>query len=77
MVSFVKAHVPKGVCPLAGNSIYSDKKFLEKYMPGFMAHLHYRIVDVSTVKELCRWVELGKRCVNLRMCMDECKERTR
>ncbi|KAL5494506.1 hypothetical protein EMCRGX_G015856 [Ephydatia muelleri] len=54
MVTFVKSHVPKGECPLAGNSIYSDKRFLEKYMPSFMAHLHYRMVDVSTVKELCR-----------------------
>lgn len=54
MVTFVKTHVPKGACPLAGNSIYSDKRFLEKYMPHFVAHLHYRMVDVSTVKELCR-----------------------
>ena len=56
MVTFVKSHVPKGECPLAGNSIYSDKRFLEKYMPNFVAHLHYRMVDVSTVKELCRCV---------------------
>lgn len=58
MVSFVESHVPKGACPLAGNSIYSDKRFLEKYMPGFVAHLHYRMVDVSTVKELCRWAHM-------------------
>lgn len=37
-----------------GNSVHADKRFLEKYMPQFMFHLHYRIVDVSTIKELCR-----------------------
>ncbi|CAJ0955163.1 unnamed protein product [Ranitomeya imitator] len=37
-----------------GNSVHVDKAFLNKYMPQFMRHLHYRIVDVSTVKELCR-----------------------
>uniref|UniRef100_A0A8C5LDR2 Exonuclease domain-containing protein n=1 Tax=Jaculus jaculus TaxID=51337 RepID=A0A8C5LDR2_JACJA len=38
---------------LEGNSVHADK-FLDKYMPQFMKHLHYRIIDVSTVKELCR-----------------------
>lgn len=46
-------HFP-GKAPLAGNSVHADKKFLDKYMPKLMGHLHYRIVDVSTVKELCR-----------------------
>lgn len=54
MVMFVQEHTPKGKCPLAGNSVHCDKAFLNKYMQRFMAHLHYRIVDVSTVKELCR-----------------------
>ncbi|MPC43742.1 Oligoribonuclease, mitochondrial [Portunus trituberculatus] len=45
-----------GKAPLAGNSVHADKKFLDKYMPKLMKHLHYRIVDVSTVKELCRIV---------------------
>nr|XP_033790059.1 oligoribonuclease, mitochondrial-like [Geotrypetes seraphini] len=53
-LSFVRQHTPPGVCPLAGNSVHADKKFLDKYMPQFMRHLHYRIIDVSTVKELCR-----------------------
>lgn len=39
-----------------GNSVHADKKFLDKYMPQFMRHLHYRIIDVSTIKELCRYV---------------------
>ncbi|MCI4387984.1 hypothetical protein PGIGA_G00080290 [Pangasianodon gigas] len=53
-LSFVRQHTPPGQCPLAGNSVHADKKFLDKYMPQFMRHLHYRIIDVSTVKELCR-----------------------
>ena len=39
---------------LSGNSIGTDKRFLAKYIPAFTDYLHYRIVDVSTVKELCR-----------------------
>lgn len=54
LVSFVRQHAPRGSCPLAGNTVHADKKFLDKYMPQFVDHLHYRIVDVSTVKELCR-----------------------
>lgn len=54
VLSFVRQHTPPGKCPLAGNSVHADKKFLEKFMPEFMKHLHYRIVDVSTIKELCR-----------------------
>lgn len=53
-LSFVRQHTPPGQCPLAGNSVHADKRFLEKYMPQFMYHLHYRIIDVSTIKELCR-----------------------
>lgn len=54
VLSFVRQHTPPGKCPLAGNSVHADKKFLEKFMPEFIKHLHYRIVDVSTIKELCR-----------------------
>lgn len=54
LVSFVRQHTPRGSCPLAGNSVHADKKFLDKFMPQFVDHLHYRIVDVSTIKELCR-----------------------
>ena len=53
-LKFVKEHTSPKQCPLAGNSVHADKKFLDKYMPRFMDHLHYRIVDVSTIKELCR-----------------------
>ena len=57
MVSFVREYTAKGSCPLAGNTVHADKAFLVKYMPDFMEHLHYRIVDVSTIKELCRYVK--------------------
>ncbi|XP_030601726.1 small fragment nuclease isoform X2 [Archocentrus centrarchus] len=53
-LSFVRQHTPPGHCPLAGNSVHADKRFLDKYMPQFMYHLHYRIIDVSTIKELSR-----------------------
>ncbi|KAI8991752.1 ribonuclease H-like domain-containing protein [Mycotypha africana] len=53
---FLKKHVPAGVAPLAGNSVHADKQFLLKEMPSVVEHLHYRIVDVSTIKELSkRW----------------------
>lgn len=42
--------------PLAGNSVYMDRMFIRQYMPRIDQHLHYRIIDVSSVKELCkRW----------------------
>ena len=61
VTSFVKQWVPAKKCPLAGNSVGEDKKFLEKYMPNFYDHLHYRIIDVSTIKELSkRWYPAQK-----------------
>ena len=53
-LDFLKAHVPEGASPLCGNSIHQDRRFLVRYMPAVEAWLHYRIVDVSTVKELAR-----------------------
>ena len=40
--------------PLAGNSIGTDRRFLAAYLPAIEEYLHYRSVDVSTIKELCR-----------------------
>ena len=55
VLAFVQEHVPEpGIAPLAGNSIHTDRGFLAKNMPALTAHLHYRIVDVSTLKELAR-----------------------
>ena len=56
MLKFLQNHIPEKCCPIAGNSVHADKKFLDKYMPKFSDHLHYRIIDVSTIKELAkRW----------------------
>ncbi len=56
VLEFVQDWTNPGKSVLAGNSVGQDAKFLERYMPKFMAHLHYRIIDVSTVKELTkRW----------------------
>jgi oligoribonuclease len=54
---FIKTHVTKArTVPLAGNSIGTDRRFLTAYLPDIEEYLHYRSVDVSTVKELAvRW----------------------
>lgn len=54
VLNFVKDHTEPGKAVLAGNSVHVDKQFLKCYMPKFLEHLHYRILDVSTVKELCK-----------------------
>ncbi|KAI4487644.1 hypothetical protein M0802_011957 [Mischocyttarus mexicanus] len=54
VLEFLKSYVPKGKCPLAGNSVYMDRLFLIKYMPLIHDYLHYRIIDVSSIKELAR-----------------------
>ncbi len=53
-LAFVKSHVPQSASPLCGNSIGQDRRFLCKYMPRLEAWFHYRNLDVSTLKELCR-----------------------
>jgi oligoribonuclease len=57
VLEYVQAWVPEaGVAPLAGNSVHADRAFLRVGMPTLTQHLHYRIVDVSTLKELAsRW----------------------
>lgn len=54
-MAFLAAHVPAKERPvLAGNSIHQDRRFVRRYMPLLEKRLHYRMVDVSTVKELAR-----------------------
>lgn len=56
IIAFLEQHVPKGVSPLCGNSVHQDRRFIVKYMPRLDAYLHYRLLDVSVLKELCkRW----------------------
>ncbi|NNU28057.1 oligoribonuclease [Isoptericola sediminis] len=55
VLAYVREYVPEvRKAPLAGNSVGTDKVFLERDMPELTGHLHYRIVDVSSVKELAR-----------------------
>jgi oligoribonuclease len=55
VVEYILKHVPAGQqAPLAGNTIGTDRTFLAKYMPRVDGHLHYRNIDVSSIKELCR-----------------------
>ncbi len=53
-LDFVRAHVAEASAPLCGNSIGTDRRFLATYLPELDSYLHYRCIDVSTVKELCR-----------------------
>lgn len=53
-LEFIRAHCPPGKSPLCGNSIGHDRRFLLRHMPRLAAYLHYRSVDVSSVKELAR-----------------------
>ena len=54
-LEFIRQHVPEPrTVPLCGNSIGTDRRFLSRYLPDIENHLHYRSVDVSTIKELAR-----------------------
>jgi oligoribonuclease len=54
-LDFLRLHIPEpATVPLAGNSIGTDRRFLAVYLPEVENFLHYRSVDVSTIKELCR-----------------------
>jgi oligoribonuclease len=54
-LDYIRQHVPEaGVAPLCGNSIGVDRRFLDQYLPYLDRFLHYRSIDVSSFKELCR-----------------------
>lgn len=53
-LAFLRQHLEPGSSPLCGNSICQDRRFLARHMPALNAFLHYRMIDVSTVKELAR-----------------------
>ncbi|MGD9944623.1 MAG: oligoribonuclease [Burkholderiaceae bacterium] len=56
MLDFLAPWVPAGKSPMCGNSICQDRRFMARYMPRLEAWFHYRNLDVSTLKELCkRW----------------------
>ena len=56
MLDFLREHVPAKASPMCGNSVCQDRRFLARWMPRLEDYFHYRNLDVSTVKELCkRW----------------------
>jgi oligoribonuclease len=79
-LEFIKAHVPTPrTIPLCGNSIGTDRRFLAKYLPEIEDHLHYRSVDVSTIKELTRrWypgaIEATPRKATAHRALDDIRE---
>ena len=55
-IAFLEQHVPFGKSPMCGNSVWQDRRFLARYMPLLEKYFHYRLIDVSTLKELAlRW----------------------
>ena len=68
-LAFVEQYVDAGLSPMCGNSICQDRRFLARWMPALEDYFHYRNLDVSTLKELCKrwqpevakgWVKQGK-----------------
>ena len=55
VLDYIREHIPvPGTAPLCGNSIATDRGFLARDMPTLDEYLHYRMIDVSSIKELCR-----------------------
>jgi oligoribonuclease len=54
VLDYVRGHVGEGSAPLCGNSIGVDRRFLDRQLPDLDQYLHYRSIDVSSFKELCR-----------------------
>jgi|TARA_B110000196_G_C21126950_1_gene656332 oligoribonuclease len=77
-IDFISRFVSKGESPLCGNSIAQDRRFLVRYMPLLDSYLHYRNLDVSTVKELAlRWrpdIADGVQKTGTHRALDDIKE---
>lgn len=77
-LEFIRQHVPRNTSPLCGNSICQDRRFLYRYMPDVQSYLHYRNLDVSTLKELAvRWrpeIIAGFSKRNTHRALDDIKE---
>ncbi|MDO9218632.1 MAG: oligoribonuclease [Lacisediminimonas sp.] len=54
LIEFLRQHVPAGKSPMCGNTICQDRRFMARGMPKLESYFHYRNLDVSTLKELCR-----------------------
>jgi oligoribonuclease len=79
-LGFIREHVPEPrTVPLCGSSIGTDRRFLAAYLPAIEEHLHYRSIDVSTIKELARrWypaiAEEAPRKVGAHRALDDIRE---
>jgi oligoribonuclease len=77
-LEFVRRHCAARTSPLCGNSIYQDRRFLARYMPLLEGYMHYRNIDVSTVKELVRrWYSGGPQAPakkHAHLALDDIKE---
>nr|XP_018915348.1 PREDICTED: probable oligoribonuclease isoform X2 [Bemisia tabaci] len=54
LTKFVQEHTPPGKCPLAGNSVSNDRVFIRKYLPKLDNHIHFRVIDVTSIREVIR-----------------------
>jgi len=54
LLAFLEQYVPARKSPMCGNTICQDRRFMARWMPKLEEHFHYRNLDVSTLKELCR-----------------------
>jgi len=54
LLDFIRGYVPAGKAPMCGNTVHQDRRFMQRYMPQLESFFHYRNIDVSTIKELCR-----------------------
>jgi oligoribonuclease len=77
-LAFVQQYCAERRSPLCGNSVWQDRRFLARYMPALERYLHYRNIDVSTVKELVRrWYPHGPRAPEKRhahLALDDLRE---
>jgi oligoribonuclease len=78
MLDFLKQYVPQGKSPMCGNTVYQDRRFLTRYMPALESYFHYRLLDVSTLKELAsRWaprVYSGLQKESKHLALDDIRE---
>ncbi|EKD54428.1 MAG: hypothetical protein ACD_60C00087G0040 [uncultured bacterium] len=77
-LDFLRQHIPAGKSPMCGNSVYQDRRFLYRYMPELEKYFHYRLLDVSTLKELAlRWaprVYSGVQKESKHLALDDIRE---
>lgn len=77
-LAFLRQHVSAGKSPMCGNSVCQDRRFLARYMPELEKYFHYRLIDVSTLKELAlRWaprVYSGLQKESRHLAMDDIRE---